>query len=122
KTTLDRSPHTMRALRSRLTGFARSFKDRPLGSIRRGEVLAYVVEMPLAPKTIWNYKNDLGNFFNWCVRREWIPANPLALVGEDDLPRVVRKSVGLLSVEDSTRLMRTAEGNDRYRPYLPCLA
>lgn len=119
---LDRSPHTIRPLKARLNAMVRSFKGRPVASLRRNELLDWIMELKVEAKTVTNYKNDLGNFFNWCVRREWIRGNPLALVGEDDLPRIVKKPVGILSIPECRRLLRWVEASDLDRIYLPWFA
>lgn len=122
KESLDRSAHTVRALRSRITAMVRAFDGRPLGRIGRNDLLDWILALPVQAKTAANYRNDIGNFFRWCVRREWIHADPLATVTEDDLPKIVKKPVGVLSLAESKRLLRTVESDPKHRQYLPWLA
>lgn len=68
---------TIEGYRSRLLRFAERYGDWLPVSVTRDEVMAYLMDQS-QPTTRLGWIHSLSTFFEWCVRKRYALANPLA--------------------------------------------
>ena len=89
-----------------------------LAQIKLAKVTAQDVEAiyrsrsDLAPKTIRHLHAVVKAGLTWAVRREMIARNPAALIAPGDLPRVVRREMTVLSVDQVRSILRVARDTE----------
>lgn len=101
-------------LKSRTQSLVDAFASRVPDTITRREAMAYLFELPCAPRTKLNHKRVCCNFFNWMLTIECcVSQNPFGGIKRKQLPKIVAKEVRFLSLEQVERYLRAAE---RYDP------
>jgi integrase len=114
-----------RDLKSRVGIFLRAgFGARLPATVSRKEVLDYLLKRvpppkgqdKVSPRTRGNHKAAIHNFFAWLLEEaEVILSNPVDGITERQLPKVVRKEVQFLKLDEFERYLRICE---RYAPEL----
>ncbi len=101
---------SLKEYRSRLRIFSASFGERQIDSLTRNEIVDWLNELALAPRTVWNFYAVLGSLFAYAERRDWIDKNPMRKIEPRvDLPKVRKGFVAILTVAQGKALMRYVE-------------
>lgn len=115
KARAQRSKIHINHLRARIEAFAAHFKT--WSGISEHAFMAWLLKRG-APRTIKNVYCDVSNFCAYAQRRGWISSNPIQNVHADDLPRVVKGKIGILTpTELRTFLAHVEEAAPQYLPY-----
>lgn len=64
----------------------------------------------VAPKTVRNLHFVIEAALTWAARRDWIGRNPASLIAPEDLPRVQRREMRVLSAGEAKALMDASRG------------
>ena len=104
------TPHT-RNLKFRLKPFSDSFENELMSNLTADSVYKWLLSLknrkgePLSPRSIANYRINIGGFFNYAVRRNWITKSPMDDISTDDLPTVRGSRKNPLSVAQANTLL-----------------
>ena len=112
KTALDRSSKHLSDIEERLNIFAASFAGRGLESIRRNELLDWLLGLKsyLKPRSIKNFYRVLSAFFNYAEKRDWLVMNPVRRIDPvTDLPACGKGIVEILTPAAGKAIMRKIE-------------
>jgi len=97
------------SIRQRVGAWTRAAGDMRVSDISPEVVTAWFrSRLDLGPGTRLGYRRDLHAFFAWAIRMGYVRANPVDAVS---LPRTEHTPPGILSPEDATRLMVSAEAH-----------
>lgn len=90
---------------------------RAIGTIKLSKLTASDLEdlyrfkrQNISPKTIRHLHFVIKAGLAWAVRRGLLVRNPAELIAPEELPRIARKQMRVLSVEESRSLMNAATG------------
>ncbi|WP_438482708.1 hypothetical protein [Oleiharenicola lentus] len=101
-------------LKWRTDHFVQAFAGRVPASIKRREIMDYLLGLPFKPRGIQNQKAALTNFFNWMMTEaELMKASPAAGITKEKLPTVILEEIEFLKVAEARHYLRTCE---RYDP------
>lgn len=115
KESANRSKRHLNHLRSVLTAFSDKFVS--WDAVSDASFNEWLLKRG-SPRTIKNVYSDVSNFCTLSVRRGWIASNPIANIRADDLPRVVKKQIGILTpAELRTFLAHVEAVAPKYLPY-----
>jgi integrase len=92
-----------------LLRFAAEHGARSVDEISTAHIKGYLGQLPFQPITVRHERTHLSSAFKWFYRQEWISRNPVDSVA---VPTVVREEPGILSVEETERLLRASQGVD----------
>lgn len=98
-------PH-YKDLDHRTKRFAGSFGDESISAITEKEVSDWLMNLPLEPQTVLNFRRVLHNLFAFAVKRGHISSNPVAHAVS---PKVRRKRAIILTPEEVSSLLSKAE-------------
>ena len=102
-----RRPKTFKGRRDYLRPFAKAFGDVPLGRLTRADCRGWILEKDLTVSKSEHRHKALSALLRYCVRREWLRANPMDGL---EKPRPDRpEEVRIFSVKEAQRLLRAAE-------------
>jgi integrase len=103
-----------------LNQFAASFDGKPVAEITTAEIDHWLrsltdseTDEPLAPRTRNNFRRVLNVAFNFARNRGYCVDNPAAMTAK---AKVVDAAAGILSVEETSRLLESA--SEKLVPYL----
>lgn len=102
-------------LKTRLPKFGAVYPGRNVASITRAEVMAYLLSIRRGPRSVLNYKRAVCNLFNWLIGEGLLDVNPAAGIKRKKLPKIIRKEIVFLKLEEATAYLRALE---RYDPEL----
>jgi integrase len=92
--------------------------ERRLSEIDEGTMEEFLSSLSLSPRTRENVRLKSSQFFNFCLRRKWITANPATGLGR----KIERKEVEILSVEEARALFARAYSSPAAHAIVPYLA
>jgi hypothetical protein len=103
-------------LKGRLRRFELAFEGRELAEITGESILLWLSLLTdddsggrLAARSVANYRIALENFFNFAVRRKFVPASPMGGAIAEDLPTVRRSKKHPLTIDQANGLMSAIE-------------
>lgn len=99
----------------RTKAFVDTRAERVPASVARKEILDYLLALDCEPRGKLNHKRAIRTFFGWLLDEGVIDANPAAGISKKKLPRVLKKEVEFLTLEETAAYLRAAE---RYDPEL----
>ena len=99
-------------LRLRIGRFSRDFGDRSISTIDTPEIDDWLTGLNLAPVTRNTFRRDLRTLFSFCVTRGYCLDNPVARTRK---AKEVDGDIGILSVDETARLLEAADNASR--PY-----
>ncbi|MGE5235821.1 MAG: tyrosine-type recombinase/integrase [Acidobacteriota bacterium] len=109
ETVMERKRTTIEDYRGYLRGhFKEFFGERRIDRIDAELVAAYLrqkLDQGYASKTIQNHLNFLHGIFAFAVRRQWVSANPVALVDRPKKNRTPRRRIRFLQPTELDRLI-----------------
>lgn len=88
--------------------FCEAFGDRTPSSLQADEILEWLLNLPIQPKSKKNVRGDISSFFLWCKSAKGL----VSVIPEVDarlLPRVERASVDVWTVDEAETALRTIE-------------
>ena len=91
-----------RDLHNRLRRFERDYGEAPISSLNRSEITSWILGLALGPQSQINYRAVLRAMFEFAVREEIIPVNP---VDHTPKPKLRRKKTRILKPEKVARLL-----------------
>jgi integrase len=89
-------------LRLRLGRFQQAFPTSGVAAITAGDLDHWLAGLPVAPGTRNTFRRDLRTLFSFSIRRGYITENPAS---GTEIAKDVDKAPGILSVEESARLL-----------------
>jgi integrase len=92
----------------RLGRFCREFPDRNTEEISTRELDEWLAGLNLAPVTRNTFRRDLHTLFTFCVSRGYSALNP---VEKTRIAKEVSQPVGILTVDETVRLLNSASEN-----------
>jgi integrase len=92
----------------RLGRFCREFPDRNTEEISSRDLDEWLAGLNLAPVTRNTFRRDLHTLFAFCVSRGYSSANP---VEATRIAKEVAQPVGILTVDETIRLLNAAQDN-----------
>lgn len=99
-------------LELRIKRFSREFGERPVSTISTAQIDDWLGRLNLAPVTRNTFRRDLRTFFSFCNPRGYCLENPVTKTSK---AKVVDSEIGILSVNETTRLLEAAD--DASLPY-----
>lgn len=96
KTNTCKSPDEYTHVKGRITNFIETFKT--FDEATHDKILEYL-KAKGSPKTVINWKGTIVDFYNYCIKKEYISANPFNKIIDDDFIKLKHNSKGFLSVE-----------------------
>ena len=100
-------------INGRLQRFLRAFRQQEMSEITGEKVLHWLTSLKddasrkkLGPRSVANYRTSLENFFNYAVRRKWMPESPLDGSLAEDLPTVRSSAKHPLSIAQADSFMQ----------------
>jgi integrase len=96
------SPDHYADLRIRLSRFERDFGEKPIAGIKRKEVKAWLMGLPVELQTKVNFRNVLSNLFAHACDKEHIPSNTAAGI---KLGKLRRKKIEIITSEEAETLL-----------------
>lgn len=116
KTESGRRPVTIKGYRDKVGMFARDMGGPHLNEVTSAMIEQWLRQRDLKPQTRTSYLRTLGAFFQFAVKRKFLVENPVRLL---DMPRLDRKAVSYLTVDEAQSLLTTAAKHDQELiPYL----
>ncbi len=105
-----RRPRYLVQLKSTLGSLSAALPESRVSDIMAADIETWLSSRPLALATKKSYLTDVATFFKFALKRRWCDANPC-----DEMEPITleTKPPGILTVEQSEQLMRTAEAHDR---------
>lgn len=82
----------------RIKNFLENFESFDLAS--PDKILDYLKSKG-SPKTVQNWKGTIADFFNYCIKKDYITANPFNKILDSDFSSVKHNKIGFLSIEQS---------------------
>jgi integrase len=92
-------------LKNRIARFEITFGEKPIASIDRNAIAAWLNELPLAPQSKINFRRVLGNLFSYAVRAGNITVNPVTATSP---PKSRRKRAVILTPEEVEKLLNAS--------------
>lgn len=86
-----------------------SFGKRQVEDITRDELESWLKNLPYAPITVKNYRSCLCATWRWFEKHELVSKNVAKLI---DCPNIEMGEIGILTVEETERLLRANEKID----------
>ena len=86
-----------------------SFGERQVEDITRDELESWLKNLPYAPITVKNYRSCLCATWRWFEKHELVSKNVAKLI---DCPNIEMGEIGILTVEETERLLRVNEKID----------
>jgi integrase len=108
------SARHVKTLTYTLGAFVGEAGARGVREVGRGGVLDWLLKMRAggaSARTVKNHFSSLSNFFNWCKREGIVGTSATENISQGDLPVIVRKQPGTLSVAQCAALMEWVEVN-----------
>jgi integrase len=99
-------PITVDGYGDKLGLFGREMNGRNLAHTTVAVLETWLKARGFSPESRTSYLRTLRAFFGWAMKRRYIGENPAQAI---DMPKVDRKRVTYLGVEDCERLLRTTE-------------
>jgi hypothetical protein len=99
-------------LELRIKRFSGEFGERPVSTISTAEIDDWLGRLNLAPVTRNTFRRDLRTFFSFCNTRGYCVENPVTKTSK---AKVVDSEIGILSVNETARLLEAAD--DASLPY-----
>lgn len=96
-------------VRRTLEVLVESFGERQVEDITRDELEGWLKNLPYAPITVKNYRSCLCATWRWFEKHELVSKNVAKLI---DCPNIEMGEIGILTVEETERLLRTNEKID----------
>lgn len=88
--------------------FCEAFGERTPSSLQADEILEWLLNLPIQPKSKKNVRGDISSFFLWCKSAKGL----VSVIPEVDarlLPRVERASVDVWTVDEAEAALRAIE-------------
>lgn len=101
-----RSRRYLDTLRSRLGRFERDFGDRPVADVQAQEIDRWFSGLKVGPSSIASYRRILSVLFNEGKSRGYCTENT---AGKTLSPKLVQHAVGILTPEQTARLVEVAD-------------
>jgi integrase len=92
-------------LKNRIARFEITFGEKPIASIDRNAIAAWLNDLPLAPQSKINFRRVLGNLFTYAVRAGNITVNPVTATSP---PKSRRKRAVILTPEEVEKLLNAS--------------
>lgn len=89
----------------RLKRFASHFNGRPVASITSGEIDSWLRSLPVGPRSRNHHRGFASQAFSYAIRNGYATSNPV--LGAPKV-KVVSEPPGILKVEQTARLLRSA--------------
>lgn len=89
-------------LRIRLARFERDYGETPIAGIKRTELKAWLMGLPVELQTKVNFRNVLSNLFAHACDKEHIPSNTAAGI---KLGKLRRKKVEIITPEEAANIL-----------------
>jgi integrase len=93
-------------LKLRIGRFSKDFGERIVSTINTAEIDDWLTGLNLAPVTRNTFRRDLRTFFSFCTTRRYCLDNPVAKTRK---AKVVDGEIGILSVDETARLLEAAD-------------
>ncbi|HMF46800.1 MAG TPA: tyrosine-type recombinase/integrase [Candidatus Udaeobacter sp.] len=93
-------------LRKRLTRFCRDFGDKPIAGISVEDLDDWLSALSLSPKSVANYRVNIGVLFSYAYKRRMINENPIEFI---DPPKLVDAPPEIFAVDQLRALLETAQ-------------
>jgi len=105
-----RRPRYLVQLKSTLGSLSAALAESQVSDITAADIQTWLTSRPLALATKKSYLTDVATLFKFALKRRWCDSNPC-----DEIEPITleTKPPGILTVEQSEQLMRTAEAYDR---------
>jgi len=107
----NREKRHLTNLKTRLSHFASAAGTKNTTDIEPGEISDFLAGLTYEPRTILHYWTHLNGFFNFCLGRKWVSANPMRQV---DRPRVSDADPEKLSTHQAAKILLACD--DRILP------
>lgn len=107
KARAQRSDGHLHHIHAALSAFATGIEAQQLATVTATQIESWLHSRNWSPRTRLGYLMDLRAFFNWCVRRGWLAANPALGV---DKPTVDPVPAGIHSPGQVATVMEAAAG------------
>ena len=104
--TAGRRDRTLRDLKGRLEGFARTFGERQLTSIPLAELQAWLNDPGLSARSRINNTTKLSQLWNFAIRHSWAESN---LVEKTTRPDPEDGEPGILTIPQAAAMLENAE-------------
>ncbi|MEY3896764.1 MAG: hypothetical protein RLZZ214_2284, partial [Verrucomicrobiota bacterium] len=92
-------------LKNRIARFEITFGEKPIASIDRNAIAAWLNDLPLAPQSKINFRRVLGNLFTYAVRAGNLTVNPVTATSP---PKSRRKRAVILTPEEVEKLLNAS--------------
>ncbi len=92
-------------LKNRIARFEITFGEKPIASIDRNAIAAWLNDLPLAPQSKINFRRVFGNLFTYAVRAGNITVNPVTATSP---PKSRRKRAVILTPEEVEKLLNAS--------------
>jgi hypothetical protein len=107
----NREKRHLTNLKTRLSHFVAAAGTKNTTDIEPGEISDFLVGLTYEPRTVLHYWTHLNGFFNFCLGRKWVSANPMRQV---DRPRVSDADPEKLSTHQAAKILLACD--DRILP------
>lgn len=88
--------------------FCDAFGERAPSTLQTDEILTWLLELPVSPKSKKNVRGDISSFFLWCKNAKgWVSVLPE--IDARLLPRVEKASVDVWTVDEAEAALRRIE-------------
>lgn len=112
----NKSAPYLKDLRLRFSSFCKEFGTRLAAEISGEEISTWLSKLEVSPATVANHRRNLNVLFNHAIRLRACERNP---VTDTMRPKSVEKEIGILTVAQSSALLRAAQKSPEI---LPCIA